>query len=221
MKIMRKTVLLCTAIVLVIVSCKHHVPYPDISETPIRSFNCSTDTVYYQNEIAPLLSSNCAMSGCHDSHDSRAGIDVSSYVSLMNSNIIKRGKGSRSSLYKVLHASGDNLMPPSPYSPLSSDQQALIKKWIDQGAINNQCMSCDTTIFNFKDAILPIVESSCKGCHNAGSPDGEYYDYGTFSIDTAGVWSSISSNSMPKNNPLSDCQKIIIKKWMQAGAPNN
>jgi hypothetical protein len=219
---MRKLLFGCLILTLAFTGCKHYPTYPDITEIPIRSFNCSSDSVYFQNQIAPLLSSNCAMSGCHDSHDSRAGIDVTSYVSLMNSNIIKRGNANRSNLYKVLHANGDNLMPPSPYNALSSDQQALIKKWIDQGAINNQCMECDTNNFTFSNAVLPIFESACVGCHGPGSGDGEYYNYSTISPDTSIIWSDISSDAMPKNlSPLTDCQKTIIKKWMLAGAPNN
>jgi hypothetical protein len=32
---------------------------------PIPSINCSPDRVYFQQTILPLISSNCAMSGCH------------------------------------------------------------------------------------------------------------------------------------------------------------
>ena len=208
-------------LILIVFACKHEKPYPPISNTPIRSFNCSSDTVYFQNTILPILASNCGMSGCHNKESHREGVIVTDYVSLMNSDIINRGHGNRSDLYHVISANGEDIMPPSNMSPLTSEQIDLIKNWIDQGAINNQCMECDTTVFNFKDAVLPIIQAYCKGCHNAGSSDGEYFDYTSITADTALVWTNISDGSMPKNTTLSDCQKNVIKKWLDNGAPNN
>jgi hypothetical protein len=207
--------------VFIVLACKHEKPYPPISNTPIRSFNCSSDTVYFQNTILPILASNCGMSGCHNEQSHREGVVVTDYVSLMNSDIIDRGHGSRSELYGVITDSGEDIMPPSNMTPLTGDQINSIKKWIDQGAINNQCMECDTSVYTFSEAVLPLVQAYCKGCHNVGSADGEYFDYNSITADTALVWSNISDGSMPKLTTLSDCQKEVIKKWLDAGAPNN
>ena len=202
-------------------ACKHEKPYPPISNTPIKSFNCSNDTVYFQNTILPILASNCGMSGCHNSDSHREGVVVTDYVSLMNSDIIHRGNSNKSDLYDVITDSGEGIMPPSNMTPLSDAQIQLIEQWINQGAINNQCMECDTSVYTFSEAILPLVQTYCKGCHNVGSSDGEFYDYNSLTADTALVWSNISDGSMPKNTSLSDCQKNVIKKWLDAGAPNN
>lgn len=206
---------------LIVFACKHEKPYPPISNTPTRSFNCSSDTVYFQNTILPILASNCGMSGCHNEESHLDGVVVTDYVSLMNSDIIERGHGIHSELYEVITENGDDIMPPNNMSPLTSEQIDLIKNWIDQGAINNQCMECDTAVFTFSGAVLPIVETYCKGCHNVGSSNGEYFDYTSITADTALVWTNISDGSMPKNTTLSDCQKNVIKKWLDNGAPNN
>lgn len=214
-------VLLFVGLIIFVLACKHEKPYPPISNIPIRSLNCSSDTVYFQNTILPILASNCGMSGCHNEESHKEGIVVTDYVSLMNSDIIDRGHGNHSEIYEVITDNGDDIMPPSYMSPLTAAQIDLIKKWIDQGAINNQCMECDTTVFTFSGAVLPIIETYCKGCHNAGSSDGEYFDYTSITADTALVWTNISDGSMPKNTSLSDCQKNVIKKWLDNGAPNN
>jgi len=204
-----------------IMACKHEKPYPPISNTPIKSFNCSSDTIYFQNTILPILASNCGMSGCHDENSHKDGVVVTDYVSLMNSDIIERGHGNHSELFEAITDSGDDMMPPSPASPLTQEQISQIQKWIDQGSINNQCMECDTTVFTFSEAVLPLIETYCKGCHGPGSSNGEYFDYTSITADTALVWTNIQDNSMPKNTSLSDCQKTVIKNWLDAGAPNN
>ena len=122
----------------VLFACKHAVPYPEISNNPIVSLNCSSDTVYFQNEILPILTSNCAMSGCHDSQSAQDGIVLTDYVSIMNSDVIERGKPNKSELVEVLTESGEDLMPPSPYNALSSDMISKIEKWISQDIKNNQ-----------------------------------------------------------------------------------
>ena len=161
------------------------------------------------------------MSRCHNKDSHREGVVVTDYVSLMNSDIIHRGNSHKSDLYEVITSNGDDIMPPSNMSPLSNDQIQMIQQWINQGALNNQCMECDTSVYTFQEAILPMIQTYCKGCHNAGSSDGEYFDYTSITADTALVWQNISDGSMPKNTTLSNCQIEVIKKWLDNGAPNN
>jgi uncharacterized membrane protein len=215
--------------VLVVLGCKHDKPLPEISNTPIKSYNCSSDTVYFQNDIAPILISNCSMSGCHNSIDHAEGIDVSNYVALMNSDIINRLHANRSEIMESLNDSGDDLMPPPPYSPLSSTKKALIEKWINQGAINNQCMECDTTLNTFSQGVWPIIAESCQGCHlngNSGNGNVALNNYTDVSTDTNLLIDCINGNNgvtlMPLGSSgLTDCEKQIIQNWINNGALNN
>ncbi|MEN9947588.1 MAG: hypothetical protein RL106_411 [Bacteroidota bacterium] len=213
----------------VLFACKHAVPYPEISNNPIVSLNCSSDTVYFQNEILPILASNCAMSGCHDSQSAQDGIVLTDYVSIMNSDVIERGKPNKSELVEVLTESGEDLMPPSPYNALSSDMISKIEKWISQGAINNQCMECDSTLSSFSMGVWPIVRDNCQGCHSSSTTQNGnhvFNNYQDIVNDSSAFWNSILGNNgyslMPKNSSgLDDCKIKVIRNWFEAGAPNN
>lgn len=222
---MKKSHLIASVlVVLILLACQHETPWPPISNTPIRSYDCSEDTVYFQNEILPILVSNCAMSGCHDQTSHRDGIVLTDYVSIMNSDIIKRRDADDSELFEVLTETGDDLMPPPPNSPLSSENIESIRKWINQGAINKQCMECDTTLFTFSQGIFPILEQNCLGCHGAGSTDGDFSNYQNIFDNVSLIWSRIDANEMPPQPEglgLPQCEKTIIQKWMAVGSPNN
>ena len=41
---------------------------------------CSPDTVYFQQTILPLITSNCAMSGCHDAISHKEGVILTDYA---------------------------------------------------------------------------------------------------------------------------------------------
>ena len=207
------------------VSCVHEMPR-DLDGS--FSQNCNSDTVYFTNDILPLLVSNCATTGCHDSHSQRGGIDVTSYWKLIDSGIVKIGRHKRSSLYTCLSASGENLMPPSG-GPLSASNQELIAKWIDQGAHFNTCLSCDTSLYTFSADIWPIIQNNCTGCHNSTNPGGGFYMQNYTDVknmaDNGALMGSILADGyqlMPKNtNGLSTCQINKIQNWINHGALNN
>ena len=54
-----------------------------IDTTPVTAVPCSPDSVYFQNEVLPLLVSNCTESGCHNTIDRQEGIILDSYANLM------------------------------------------------------------------------------------------------------------------------------------------
>lgn len=217
------------SLALFIAACKHAVPYPEPSNDPIKSFNCSTDTVYFQNEILPIIVSNCAMSGCHDAATAEDGVVLTDYMSIMNSDVIERGKPNKSELVEVLTESGDDLMPPSPYSSLSADAIAKIEKWVSQGAINNQCMECDSTVSSFSAGVWPIVRDNCQGCHSQATSQNSFKVFNNYQDivnDSSAFWNSILGTNgyslMPQNSDgLDACKVKVIRNWFDAGAPNN
>lgn len=110
---------LAMLVALVGVSCTHDANIPD---TPAISFN---------EQIQPIIVSNCATSGCHD-----GGREFSLETYDEIAGHVKAGDARGSKLYKVITKLwGEEAMPPA--GPLGDDQITLIYTWIEQGAKNN------------------------------------------------------------------------------------
>jgi hypothetical protein len=217
------------------VMCKHEIPFDGSNgngagNSPTISNTCNSDSVYFANTILPLLSSGCAMSGCHDAITHEEGLVLNNYTGIMR--IVHIGNAHESKLYKVITTTSQgDIMPPPPHSPLSSANVSAIQKWINQGAKNNQCIAaCDSSVFTFSGAVLPIINTFCKGCHNPASLGGgiDLSSYNAMKIVALNGKLSGSINhkpgyvAMPQGgNKLQDCQIKQIEKWIVAGALNN
>lgn len=91
--------------------------------------------------------------------------------------------------------------------------------------------SCDTisTILYSSD-VKPVLEQKCYSCHEGSSPSGDVA-MGTYAADKAigvngqlyGTINHASGYSpMPEGEAKMDaCTIAIIKKWLDAGCPNN
>jgi uncharacterized membrane protein len=211
----------------------HDTDYTDfIQKSTYTSSNCNTDTVYFGNDILPLLASNCGMSGCHGNGSQAQDVSVANYSAVLNSKLVIPGRPDKSLLIEVINAtSGEKMMPPSPRTPLSADQKAKISKWISQGARNNTCTGgCDSTQFKFAANVFPLIQTNCNGCHSGSFPSGNVRleNYGQIKTyaDNGQLLGTISYaagfNPMPQGtNKLPDCKIAVIRKWIQAGAQNN
>lgn len=94
---------------------------------------------------------------------------------------------------------------------------------------------CDTLAVSFADTILPIMTVTCApsgsgvGCHlpgNGARPT--ISDYTTIKdlVDQgrieARVFNGDPSPMPPSGNPvLTPCEKKLLQRWIDAGAPNN
>jgi len=219
----------------VINACRHEIPDTGNSGsgngggTLPPASTCSPDSVYFVNDIMPIISSNCAMSGCHDNITHADGVNLTSYTHIMN--YIRAGSASNSKLYSVIIRTDGERMPPPPRLPLSSVQKALIQKWINQGAKNNNCIGrCDTAVFTYSGAVKPIIDSKCVGCHNPTNLGGniDLSTYNTLKIIALNgkLYGSVAHqpgySAMPKNAAkLSDCEITQIQKWIISGSQNN
>jgi hypothetical protein len=231
--------IMSVSVIVLAISCRHQIPgvtdtggNPGGGDPPATS-TCSADSVYFQQQVLPIFVSNCAMSGgCHDAASRKEGLVLTSYQGIIAGGI-RAGSSSNSKIYRVITATnaGDR-MPEPPRNPLSADQISLINKWILQGAKNNSCVNaaCDTSNVTFTASIKPIVSNKCQGCHSSSNPGGGY-DFTTYAgvkarVSDGKLWGSVNFvtgyPTMPKNgNKLSTCELAKIKKWIDAGAPNN
>jgi hypothetical protein len=120
---------------ILIIQCRH-----EPETLGIIGISCDPDTVYFERDLLPLLNSSCAKSGCHDATTASDGVILDSYFNVMATADVKPGNPDDSDLYEVITDDDpDDRMPPPPLPPLSSDQIAMVRKWILQGAQNLIC----------------------------------------------------------------------------------
>lgn len=213
-------------------SCRHN-PLINLTD-PTVTDNCDPDTVYFVNDISPLIISNCAKSGCHNgSGGEEEAKDLSSYDAIMNSNYVKPFHSESSKMIEaVTTGGGEDRMPPYPASPLSSDQISMLKKWIDQGARNNECSggACDTSNVTYSGTIAVIMDTYCNGCHSGGGASGgiDLTSYaGVAEIAANGkLMGSVNHASgyvaMPYGGSwLPDCKIDELRIWVENNYPNN
>jgi uncharacterized membrane protein len=218
------------AAMLFVVGCQHDMVIPENMKTTMQSLECDSDSIYFVNEIQPLLNSSCATSGCHDDQSAEDGVKMTSYENIVITGKVRAFRPEDSKLYKVLSKKGEHLMPPSPQAPFTSEQKDLIKNWIMQGALNKECIAdCNPEVLSFSSHITPIINSNCVTCHSGAQPDG-----GVLLTSYSQVFAQVQSGKlnnvltasngapmMPPSGILSDCSKNNILKWIEDGAPNN
>lgn len=192
--------------------------------------DCDPDTVYFQNTILPLVVSSCGTTGCHDQASHRDGIILTDYASILKTGKIKPGDPGDSEFYESLTDDDDDLMPPPPNEPFTSEQIQVIEQWILQGAKDNACNDgCDTVNYTYSGTIWPMMQKYCTGCHSSSNPGGGIViaDYDDL-VTLAGEGSLMGSiryesgySNMPTNRQLSECNIILLQKWIDEGYPKS
>ena len=203
---------------------------PPVVTTPVVT-NCSPDTVYFNQTILPLITSNCAMSGCHDVISRKEGVILTDYTNIMRE--VKVSSPASSDLYKCLFANSEDRMPPAPASEFSSTNKGIVLKWIQQGAKNNSCSNtatCDTVNVSFSTSVSPVLKTYCVGCHSAASPsagiDLSTYAavkvYATNGRLIGSITHAAGYKPMPSStSKLGACEINQIKAWVTKGMLNN
>jgi cytochrome c551/c552 len=209
---------------LTFIACEHQPKekFGVVNNIPVDTTksNCSPDTIYFVNEILPMITSNCAQSGCHDNITKAEGVVLDSYNNIMKS--VRSGSATNSKLYKEII---DGNMPPA--GSMTQEQMDKIKKWINQGAKNNYCNSgCDSTLFTYSGSITKIINTNCIACHQSGIVLLNSYTSVKALVDNGRFLGAIKHQSgfQPMPSPyvmLSDCDMKKIAKWINAGAQNN
>ncbi len=102
--------------------------------------------------------------------------------------------------------------------------------YYDKGELLYPDTACDTAAVKYSSTIVPVVGSFCYACHAGNTPSaGIRLDtYAGIQLQAANgrllgaVSHSSSYSPMPKNgNKLSLCNIAKIRKWIDAGYPNN
>lgn len=193
---------------------------------------CDPDSVYFENQILPLVLSSCATTDCHDKLTDEQEILLVDYASIIEYGDIRPGEPDEGDfMEKIKKTDPDDRMPPPPLSPLTNEQIALLEKWVSQGAKNNYCdEACDTTNVTFSEHVWPTIETYCFGCHSGPQPNGgiSLVDYNAVVVqaNNGNLFGAINHEAgykpMPKNAPkLSECKIDQVKIWIEDGTPNN
>lgn len=230
---MKKIIYLFMPLIFMILSCEHDPLYTPIDnnedETVIVDENCDPNKIYFVNDVLPIINANCAFSGCHGGGSAQDGVDLSTYNGIMEEVIA--GNAFSSDLYEAITDNDPaDVMPPSPYNTLSSEQIVIIRDWINQGATNEECADCDLTNVTFAISVWPIIQNNCTGCHSGTSPQGNLSltNYAEIAqIAQNGYLSGVINHdsgfvAMPLNGQqLSTCDIDTIENWISQGYPNN
>lgn len=88
----------------------------------------------------------------------------------------------------------------------------------------------DTSAVSYAQKLVPVFQQYCYSCHSGGFPSGGIA-MGNYTADKAiglngKLYGSVSHTTgyspMPKGmSKMSPCQIATIKKWIDAGMPNN
>jgi mono/diheme cytochrome c family protein len=197
-----------------------------ITITP-TTVTCSPDTVYFQQTILPLITSNCAMSGCHDAISHKDGVILTDYAHIRAYSSATNPTGS--TLYKSVV---NGYMPPK--APWSATQKATLLKWMQQGAKNNSCVAssanCDTVNVTYSATVAPVLKTYCVGCHSAASPSAgiDLSTYAVVKVQAANgrlvgsITHAVGYKPMPSaTSKLGSCEINQIQAWITKGMLNN
>jgi hypothetical protein len=232
----------CILITILLWGCVHDPLYtPDLlpgtgSEPTVVEGPCDPETVYFQEDVLPLIISNCAQSGCHDAASAEDGIVLESFSSILygdDDDLVVPGQPGESELIEVLlETDPDKVMPPPPAEPLDPAIVDLITEWISQGALNLSCQEaeCDTSNYTWSGRILPLFELNCAGCHGGPEPDAGLVITEYNQVVSAVTYLSLlphvqqldGYSPMPPSGPgLDSCQIAAIEGWIAQGMPEN
>ncbi len=197
---------------------------------------CSPDSVYFQNQILPILISNCTKSGCHDAFSASDEVVLTDFQNVVATGEIEPFKLDGDFYEAITETDPDKRMPPTGEPQLTAAQKTAIAKWILQGAKNNRCDEtnpntvCDTVAVSYAAAVKPIIDAKCKGCHSGTVPQGNLRLTTHAEVKTASVSGKLIGtiehrtgfSKMPQGGAkLSDCAIQKIKSWVAAGAKDN
>ncbi|MBV8071693.1 MAG: DUF1553 domain-containing protein [Acidobacteriaceae bacterium] len=201
----------------------------------------------YPQKIAPILQQSCVK--CHGPEMSMGKLRLDSEAGILRGGAsgpaILPGKSAGSLLVKRILGLTDAPRMPMSGDPLSEEQIAAIRAWIDQGAFMaaepvasaKQEAAAPQSIL-FSESVRPIFAARCYGCHGPdvqqnglrldslasvlkGSDSGPIIVPGH--SDQSRLIRRLLADEKPQmpygGPPLENGQIAAIRKWIDAGAP--
>lgn len=117
------------------------LPLPALAQSkkvePVKIIELTRkEPVVYEKDIEPIFYKRCV--ACHSGSIKEGRFDVGSYESIIKGgkrgSPVVPGKAEKSALYHMLTRQDRPFMPPRSEAPVTPEELALIKLWIDQGA---------------------------------------------------------------------------------------
>jgi mono/diheme cytochrome c family protein len=198
--------------------------------------------VCFERDVMPIFASNCTMSGCHSGNNPPEGLNFTTYEGILrgfeddDDDDDDDDEDHNEILEKITESDPEDRMPPPPRSPLTPEQIQTIRKWIQQGAKNEDCTEtggndCDTVSVSYANFVRPMIQNTCLGCHSTGNSGNKNVNLSTL----AGVQAVANSGQligalshaqgftpMPMNmSKLDDCTIAKIRSWIRDGARDN
>jgi len=235
---LRQISLMLAGLVL-LVQCVHDPIYPNggLPDSGDPDRPCDPDTIYFDRDVLPILSTSCAYSGCHDQQTAEEGIRLNSYENIFSGedDLVVPGSLNDSELWEVIvETDPDKIMPPPPNNPLLPAQREIIRLWIEQGARNLSCGGCDTSDYVFSADILPFIQTQCgtESCHGSNTAGGGFALQNHNDVVGAVVYRNMMeslnysllippSSMMPPSGKLDDNCIQKIQNWVDNGMPND
>jgi cytochrome c5 len=196
------------------------------------------DSICFVQKILPLFISNCAMASCHDGLSQGAEDNLyalNTYATIRAHVTPYNAAGS--AVYRAVNGQAEEFMPPPPKSPLTAAQKELMKKWINDGALNSDCpdANCDTIgNIGFTAQVIPIIDNYCISCHNSSVTSGGVNLNGYAQVKVyaetirngtpvlVGTIRQIAGfKAMPPSIKLDNCTIRKIELWINQGRVNN
>ena len=95
--------------------------------------------ITFQDHALPILRQRCG--SCHDPDSKTAGLDVTSFVGIMqgggSGEVITPGDASGSYLFRLVTHEDEPTMPPDS-APIPQAEQDVLRKWIDGAVLENE-----------------------------------------------------------------------------------
>lgn len=230
-------ILICaviTGFLLMTPACEYDVL--EIPEVPVdTSRTCSPDTIYFRKDVLPIVLSSCGMALCHDAITRESGLQYTSYETILATGKVVPFDPLASQFYtQMIETDPALVMPPSPRGPISDTNIAVIRKWIEQGALNNDCVADTECILpdtvSFAQHVFPVIDKYCKGCHSGANPWAglrlrNFSEVKTIASDgrlLAVINHEVGFPQMPNTiGKLDSCIIATITQWVNDGAQNN
>ena len=130
----------------------------------------SAKAITFEVNVLPILKANCVP--CHGATVKMKELDLSTFAATMKGSeagtVVTAGAPQQSRLYEMVQKGA----MPKGGKPLSSDQIAILREWIEAGALSRSQTAESTAAPITEDDVLPIVLLRCTPCHGPRRREG-------------------------------------------------